>query len=147
MKLQFECREEQCPAIIEYRPTGQREESLSCPRCERQYEIHRADQLARGEALTTCAMCGGHELFVRKDFPQKTGLVIVAVAAAISFASLKSNPGVAYGVLAAAVAIDVIIYYLIGVVTACYRCRTEYWGVRRNEEHAWFDLATSEKYL
>ena len=77
MKLRFECREESCPALIEYRPKGESQESFACPRCGRRYTVHQAAQLIRGEPLRQCAMCAGEELFIRKDFPQKTGLAIV----------------------------------------------------------------------
>lgn len=146
MKLRFECRQDTCPALIEYRPIGAGDEALDCPRCGRSHALHHTSQLLRREPLETCALCGGSEFFVRKDFPQKIGLLIVVTAAGISFLSLRSAPGLAYGVLAAAVLIDLLIYYIIGVVTVCYRCRTQYWGVQRNARHDWFDLATSEKY-
>ena len=145
-KMRFGCRDDHCPALIEYRPTGGGREQFACPRCERQYELHDTDALVLGGVLTRCVMCHGEELFIRKDFPQKTGLFIVVVAALTSILFLKSNPAIAYGVLAAAVLIDLLIYLMTGVVTVCYRCRTEYWGQARNENHNWFDLASSEKY-
>lgn len=147
MKLRFECREENCPALIEYRPKGEPTERLNCPRCQREYAISHADTLLSGQPLSRCAMCGGEEFFVRKNFPQKTGLVIVVLAGLVSFWTLTTNPLLSYGILALAVLVDLVIYYLIGIVTVCYRCRTEYWGVPRNSNHDWFDLATSEKYL
>lgn len=147
MKIRFGCRDERCPALIEYRPSGTGEEQFDCPRCARGYTVHNTDALFRGEVLRKCAMCAGQEMFIRKNFPQKTGLLIVVAAALISVLFLKANIMLAYGILAAAVLVDLVIYYVIGVVTVCYRCRTEYWGLYRNEEHEWFDLAASEKYL
>lgn len=146
MKLRLACHEPGCPALIEYHPTGAGEEKLDCPRCNRRYVAHGTDRLVRGEKLTRCAMCRGEELFIRKNFPQKLGLLIVLSAAVVSFITLERSPGVAYAVLVAAVLIDVLIYGLIGIVTVCYRCRTEYWGLARNRDHDWFDLAASEKY-
>ena len=154
-KMRFGCRDDRCPALIEYRPTGGGREQFACPRCGRQYELPDTDAgeagITRcagvlGGVLTQCVMCHGEELFIRKAFPQKTGLFIVVVAALTSILFLKSNPAIAYGVLAAAVLIDLLIYLMTGVVTVCYRCRTEYWGQARNENHNWFDLASSEKY-
>lgn len=147
MKIRFGCRDEGCPALIEYRPNGTGEEQFGCPRCGRSYTVHDSDTLFRGETLRKCAMCAGQEMFIRKNFPQKTGLLIVVVAALISVFFLRANIMLAYGILAAAVLVDLVIYYVIGVVTVCYRCRTEYWGLYRNEDHEWFDLAASEKYL
>lgn len=119
MKIRFDCRDEQCPAMIEYRPKGTADEHLACPRCAREYTVHDAPRLRSGESLQKCAMCESPELFIRKNFPQKTGLLIVLVAAAISIFTLKTNIKLAYGILGASVLLDAIIYYLIGVVTVC----------------------------
>ncbi len=147
MKIRFACRDEQCPALIEYRPLGTGDETLACPRCCREYTLRDTTALVRNHTLQNCALCGGEEMYIRKNFPQITGLLIVVVAGLISILYLRTNTALAYGVLAAALLIDVIIYYLIGVVTVCYRCQTEYWGASRSKNHDWFDLATSEKYL
>lgn len=147
MKLRFECRKRGCPALIEYRPLGTGDETLNCPRCGEHYTVRHSDRLARGEPLERCALCGGMELYIRKNFPQRTGLLIVVIAAALSFMTLQRTPALAYGVLAGAVLIDLAIYCVIGLVTVCYRCRAQYWGLARNRRHDWFDLATSEKYL
>jgi hypothetical protein len=147
MKMQFECRTADCPALIEYRPLGKDHETLDCPRCARTYTLENTSELLQGHAPTRCVLCKGEEFFKRKDFPQKLGLGIVIVAALISLATLRDHFLLAYGVLAAAVVLDLIIYYMIGVVLVCYRCRTDYWSVAISEQHDWFDLATSEKYL
>jgi len=145
-RIRFDCRHDRCAALIEYGLTGAGREQIVCPRCGREYELHDTASLVPNTTLAKCAMCQGEELFIRKDFPQKTGLVIVVVAAVISILFLKSNPGIAYGVLVAALLVDLLIYYMIGVVTVCYRCRTEHRGQPRNANHDWFDLASSEKY-
>jgi len=147
MKIRFACRDELCPALIEYRPLGTGDETFACPRCSRDYTLHDTATLVRDHKLQKCALCGGEEMFIRKNFPQITGLLIVLVAGLISVLYLRTNTALAYGVLAAAMLADAIIYYLVGMVTVCYRCRTEYWGAARNQDHDWFDLATSEKYL
>ena len=147
MKIRFDCRDEQCPALIEYRPLGTGDETLACPRCRREYTLRDTATLVRDRRLRKCALCGSEEMFIRKNFPQITGLLIVLVAGLISFLYLRTNTVLAYGVLGTAVLADGIIYYLIGVVTVCYRCQTEYWGVSRHKDHDWFDLAASEKYL
>lgn len=147
MKLRFDCRTPGCPALIEYRPTGQGVETLVCPRCARDYEVTSTDSLVRGLLPDHCPMCQGREFYKRKSFPQKTGLVIVVAAAGLSLYFLKRSALVAYGVLVAAAVVDLAIYYFIGVVSVCYRCRTEYWSIANNRDQEWFDLPTSEKYL
>ena len=95
----------------------------------------------------TCPQCGCADLFVRKDFPQRAGLAIVVIAA-VSFVILaRARQHMYLGVLVllAAAAIDAVIYFFVGRVTVCYRCRAEFRG-EVNPDHAAFDLAIAEKY-
>src|SRR4051794_32368690 len=91
--------------------------------------------------LTTCPKCGCRDLFVRKDFPQKMGLAIVVIAG-VSFLLLAAWPRTFYlgvMVLAASVGVDLVIYFLVGKVTVCYRCRAEFREVPLNPEHEGFE--------
>jgi hypothetical protein len=100
------------------------------------------------ELLTACPNCGCTDLFIRKDFPQKLGLAIVIIAA-LTFLVLASRPRWFYlgaAVLVAAVVIDALAYLLVGRVTVCYRCRTEFRNIPVNPQHGGFELATAEKY-
>lgn len=98
--------------------------------------------------LTACPACGCRDLFVRKDFPQKLGLTIVA-AAAVAFLVLAARPGtfvIGVWVLVGATAADALLYWFVPKVTVCYRCRAEFRGVPVNPGHEGFDLAVGEKY-
>ena len=100
------------------------------------------------EPLTVCPACGCRDLFVRKDFPQKIGLAIVA-AAAIAFLALAAKRETFYlgvWVLVIAAAIDAVLYALVPKVTVCYRCRAEFRDRPINPEHEGFELALGEKY-
>ncbi|MHC4235023.1 MAG: hypothetical protein ACYSUQ_07890 [Planctomycetota bacterium] len=146
MQIRFDCPTEKCVAIIEFAPLEESGDSITCPRCHTTHQIRVSESIRQGELVERCVVCGCGELFVRKDFPQRFGLLVVLVAAVISFATLKSSPLIAYGVLVAAVLVDLALYLFIGRVTACYACRAEYRGCRVNPQHEVFDLATSEKY-
>lgn len=97
--------------------------------------------------LRRCPACGCRELFVRKDFPQITGLVIVLLAVVLAVA-LFSNQLDIYGflLLAAAAVIDAIIYFFVGKCLVCYRCRSEFRDTPIRPDHAGWELATGEKY-
>ena len=98
--------------------------------------------------VESCPNCGCRELFIRKDFPQKTGLLVVVVAA-VAFLVLAANRGTFYlgvWVLLAAAAVDAALYLLVPRVTVCYRCRAEIRGVPLNPRHGPFELAVAEKY-
>lgn len=85
---------------------------------------------------------------MRKDFPQKTGMAIVLVAA-IAFlilAAWRSSFYLGAVVLLIAALADALLYALVGRVTVCYRCRAEFRDRPINPRHEGFELAVAEKY-
>src|SRR5438477_4018655 len=113
-----------------------------CPGCG-----HEALIDAMSEPLTRCTVCGGTEFFVRKDFPQKLGLSLVIAFGLIASVFYYYERVIAtFATLAILVAIDAIIYFFVGKVMVCYKCRAEYRGAAYNSRLEGFDLATSEKY-
>src|SRR5689334_3904491 len=100
------------------------------------------------EPLTQCPTCGCRDLFVRKDFPQKLGMAIVVVAGAafVVLAASRSRLYLGAIVLLIAVIVDAGMYFLVGKVTVCYRCRAEFRDVPLNPRHEAFELAIAEKY-
>ena len=100
------------------------------------------------EPLTTCPKCGCRDLFIRKDFPQKTGLLVIVVAG-LTFLVFAARRGTFYlgvWVLVSAAAVDALLYVFVPKVTVCYRCRAEFRGVPLNPDHGPFELAVAEKY-
>ena len=100
------------------------------------------------QPLESCPKCGCTDLFIRKDFPQKLGLLIVAVAA-ITFLILAANPHTFYlgaWALAAAAVVDALLYGFVPKITVCYRCRAEFRDVPINPKHEGFELSIEEKY-
>ena len=98
--------------------------------------------------LESCPQCECRDLFIRKDFPQKLGLAIVA-GAAIGFLVLSADPHRVYlGVwlLAGAVVIDALLYLFVPKITVCYRCRAEFRKMPLNPRHEGFELSIGEKY-
>jgi hypothetical protein len=100
------------------------------------------------EPLGACPNCGCRDLFVRKDFPQKTGLLVVVVAglAFLFFAARRGTFYLGVWVLVSAAAIDALLYALVPKLTVCYRCRAEFRGLPLNPAHGGFELAVAEKY-
>ena len=105
------------------------------------------EQLTDGP-LSACPNCGCRDLFIRKDFPQKTGLLVVVIAG-VTFLVLAARRGTFYlgvWVLLAAAAVDALLYALVPKVTTCYRCRSDVRGAPLNPAHGPFELAVAEKY-
>lgn len=146
MQIRYHCPTDGCVAIIEYEPLEQCDGEMKCPRCQAQHTMTITDMVRRENAVDRCAVCGGSELFVRKDFPQRLGFLIVVVFGVVALYYFSVSVVAAWGVLASAAILDLIIYALVGRVTTCYACRAEYRKCKLNPAHEGFDLATSEKH-
>jgi hypothetical protein len=98
--------------------------------------------------LTGCPQCGCRELFIRKDFPQKLGLAIVALAAVafLVLAAWRSTFYIGVWILIAAAAIDLVMYFFVPKITVCYKCRAEFRNSPINPNHHGYELAVGEKY-
>lgn len=146
MQIRYHCPSGNCVALIEYEPLEDAPPTIHCPRCRFEHPLYVTDHLRRENVVDTCAICGNTELFLRKDFPQRLGLFIVLLAGGASVFYFRTNFLLAYGILTAAVLIDLMIWLMIGRVTTCYACRAEYRKGRLNPAHEAFELARSEKY-
>ena len=90
-------------------------------------------------------MCTDVDFYRRKDFDPKLGLTIVVVASLISAGFLWFRLVlVAFGVLAVAALIDLVVYRLIGDLTVCYPCHTEF-RRRYPRTASHFDLHTADE--
>lgn len=100
-----------------------------------------------GDQISRCLVCPSHELFVRKDFPQRVGLwiVIAGFAASCVAWAMRLVPWT-FGILFATAAIDVVLYLLVPDCLQCYRCGARYRGPGITRRHAAFDLETHEKH-
>lgn len=97
--------------------------------------------------LRRCPVCGCRELFVRKDFPQVTGFVIVIVAALVSMFMMGLDQIIpAMAVLGIVVVIDLAVFFFTGKCLVCYRCRSEFRDTPIGDDHPKWDLPTGEKY-
>lgn len=136
-----------------------------CPECGRD---DRADEIEHRDALVCrgcghaiaippgaiedghvrrCVVCPSHELFVRKDFPQKLGVGIVVVGLAASCVSWGfAYRFWTYGILFATAAIDAVLYLVFTDCLTCYRCGARYRGPGVTQRHEPFNLETHEKH-
>lgn len=146
MQIRYHCPADGCVAIIQYEPLEDSAPTMKCPRCKVDHPMSISDAVRAGEMVDRCVVCGGRELFIKKDFPQGIGLAVVVLFGALAIYMFTVNVMLAWAVLAAAAVIDLLIYVVIGRVTACYACRAEYRKCHLNPAHEGFDLATSEKY-
>lgn len=118
---------------------------LACPSCG--LEIKTPARAVEGNQVRQCLVCPSTDLYMRKDFPQRLGVLLVAVG--IVGSSIAWNFGHIYwtfGILFATALADVLLYALVGEALMCYRCGAQYRGVDNMESHGGFDLETHERY-
>jgi len=147
MRVTFVCRTCERPGRVEL-PEGDR--AFACSDCGCRYELHNAaqDDAAQGDRpLDACPVCGCSDLYVRKDFSQRLGLAIVAIGiVASSIAWGFHMIYTTYGILFGTALIDVALYFLVGNVLQCYRCRAEFRQLADLSCHEPFHLETHERY-
>ena len=118
--------------------------SIRCGRCGREIPLSFSGALAADAKVDVCPVCRGGDFYIRKDFDPKVGLTVVVIGALISAVFYWFGRDlIAYGILAFAVFIDLIVYGRLGDVTVCYRCHSEFRGTyQRTAPH--FDLHTAD---
>ena len=117
---------------------------VRCGRCGRDIELAISAAVRRDELVDRCPVCCGGDFYTRKDFDPRLGLAIVVLGAVVSGAFYWVGRDLAaYGLLAAAVLVDLVVYGRLKEVTVCYRCHAEFRGGYRRTAPA-FDLHTAD---
>lgn len=118
---------------------------LECPHCHKRLAV--PQDALDGQRVRRCLVCPSTDLYVRKDFPQRLGVALVALGiVGSSIAWYHANLTWTFGILFATALVDVVLYALVGDALMCYRCDALYRGVEEIEAHGQFDLETHEKY-
>jgi DNA-directed RNA polymerase subunit RPC12/RpoP len=117
---------------------------IKCGRCGREIPLSFSDAVRADRTVDRCPVCSGADFYIRKDFDPKIGLAVVIVGAFISAAFYWfSRDLIAYGILAGAALIDLVVYGRLKTVTVCYRCHTEFRGSYARTASG-FDLHTAD---
>lgn len=147
LKITRKCPKAPCRGHVSIKVEHAGAVETRCPICDETVRFEIPEDLARDGLVKRCAACPGREFFIRKDFPQKLGMLLVVIFGFIATVFYAyERVGMTFATLGSLVVIDAIIFLFVGKVTVCYRCRAEYRGVAYNPDHEGFDLATSEKY-
>jgi hypothetical protein len=121
---------------------------IECPACGAAIEVP-GDGIAAGtpSRLRRCLVCPSTELFVRKDFPQRLGLAIVAAGLAASCIAWAWRELIlTFAILFGTALIDVVLYLVMPDCLCCYRCGARYRGEGIAGTFGGFDLETHEKH-
>ncbi len=123
----------------------ERTTALACPACR--HEVALPEGAVSGERVRRCLVCPSHDLYMRKDFPQRLGVLLVAIGViGSSIAWANANLAWTFGILFATALADLLLFMFVGNALMCYRCGAQYRGVAEMETHGHFNLETHEKY-
>ncbi|GAC1321786.1 MAG: hypothetical protein NVSMB14_16890 [Isosphaeraceae bacterium] len=144
MELTFEC-----PSCVAKGAVAHVESATSatCSACGLVREL-RSEGIESGN-LVACPWCTTKDMYIQKDFPHGMGLAIVIGGFALSTIFWYFYmPILTIGILLGTAALDLLLFYLVGDVTICYRCLCQYRGAGANPNglHSAFDLAIGERY-
>ena len=118
---------------------------IVCPHCQETIRLPAGAIHDRG--LSRCVVCPSDDLFVRKDFPQRLGVGLVAVGIlGSSIAWYHGNVTATFAILFATALADLVLYLVVGDSLMCYRCHAEYRQVLGLQAHKPFDLETHERH-
>lgn len=118
---------------------------LRCRSCGQALQIPQGAWVE--DRLERCLACPSTDLFLRKDFPQRLGVLIVVLGfVASSIAWGLYHQYLTFAILFAVALIDLVLYLFVGEALMCYRCGAMYRGVPGQESFGHFDLSTHEKH-
>jgi DNA-directed RNA polymerase subunit RPC12/RpoP len=118
--------------------------AITCGRCGRDIPLDVTAEVRADRQVDRCPVCGGAELYARKDFNPRIGVAVVAIGALVSATFYWFGRDlIAYGILGAAALIDLVVYGRLKEVTVCYRCHAEFRGSYQRTAPA-FDLHTAD---
>jgi hypothetical protein len=124
---------------------GTADDSLTCPHCGFQSSIPAGAW--QEERPRLCLSCGNADLWRQKDFPQRLGILMVALAAvASSIAWAYHRPVLALGILAGFGLLDMALFWLMPDALVCYRCRARHHVGTAGETFSAYDHERGERY-
>ena len=141
--MQIVARCPKCDAALPVGAAGA-PDAIRCGRCGREIPLTITDAVGDDRAVDRCPICGGADFYIRKDFNPTVGLTVIVIGALVSAAFYWSGRDlIAYGILASAALIDLVVYGRLGDLTICYRCHAEFRGTYERRAGA-FDLHTAD---
>jgi hypothetical protein len=140
LNIRFDCPHCEHPARLNVPAPA----SWQCPGCDHTISFPTAGVV---ESLETCAVCGNHELYKKKDFPHWLGMSIL-VGACVLFLVLNAYryPIAAWVILLGSALFDGVLYLWVGDVTVCYQCGAHYRGFAASAAQKPYELGIAERY-
>jgi len=115
---------------------------IPCKHCGKGREADGKGELDAQGAIFRCGICSCVEFYRQKDFNTKLGLWILAVIVVLA---LVFNRWLIYILIGGAV-LDTLLYFGLGDIVICYKCRAIYRGLPIPPRCEGFDLKIHDRY-
>jgi len=120
-------------------------EQIECAGCRQSLRIPAGAY--EGGRLHRCLACPSTDLYVRKDFPQRLGVALVAAGIiGSSVAWYFTSVFWTFAILFSTALIDFVLFLAVGDALMCYRCGAQYRHLPHMDAHGGFDLETHERH-
>jgi len=98
-------------------------------------------------SLPGCTVCGGRELYRKKDFPHALGMAILMLACIATVLTYwLYHQWLTWVILLGTALFDGLLYMWVGDVVVCYRCNAHFRGYAPNPDHGPHELTVAERY-
>ncbi len=142
MNLTFACPQCEESARVDLEVDADR---LTCPHCQTTIKLP-AHSFEAGQ-MQRCLICPSRDVYLRKDFPQRLGVLIVVLGFAASTVTWAySRPIWTFAILFATALVDVVLYLVMPNAVSCYHCGAQYRGLPDSDRYSGFDLETHERH-
>jgi DNA-directed RNA polymerase subunit RPC12/RpoP len=128
MEVQITCS--YCGSSVEVVP-DQNATKVECSICKHQTNLT-FTALDEASELKVCPVCSRQDFYKQKDFNRKIGVLLFIIAAILSIWTYGLSLVVLY-------ILDLILFKRLGMVAICYKCNTNFRGVKNIEEIRDFD--------
>ena len=143
MEIRFRCPD--CGAPVDLENPSENDGRTTCGACGKKSALSLTEALRSQGQVDRCPVCGCPHLYFQKDFNQKLGLGIVALAGVVGLVFVAIDRPVGfYLALLSAVLLDALLYLILPRVTICYACRAEFRGFALHPENGPFDLKVAD---
>jgi len=132
LEITLTCSE--CGSGVHVKPTKDAE-NAQCDVCQNLIPIKFNEDHMNG-VVKDCPCCGRKDFYKQKDFNRKIGVALFVFGAlsVLVFEFIGVGFPWNYSVFLALAALDILLYFFVPLVVACYKCDTLFRGVSNIED-------------
>lgn len=113
---------------------------VTCGGCSADHPLRWEETLTDDGRLKRCAVCGQTSFYVEADFPAGLGCLVV-VGCIVAFLVTEN-----LWVLIGSAVANAVLWLALPRRTICYKCLSEYRGLRRDPSHKEYELSKAARF-